>query len=65
MVIVVVQGVLSLFVLYFIVLMVYNSFIKIWEDFLDYFWILLDLNVLDINVVIYSVVWDIFYRCVE
>lgn len=63
--IVVVQGVSSLFASYLTVLTAHNSFIKIWEDLLDHFRILLDLNVLDINAATYSAVRDILHRCAE
>ncbi|KAK0738985.1 guanine nucleotide exchange factor in Golgi transport N-terminal-domain-containing protein, partial [Apiosordaria backusii] len=63
--IVVTQGVSSLFASYLTVLTAHKSFTKIWEELLDHFRILLDLNVLDINAATYSAVRDILHRCAE
>lgn len=63
--IVVTQGVSDLFGSYLGVLAAHKSFPGIWQDLINHFQHLLDLQILDINAATYSALRDILRRCAE
>ncbi|KAK3316002.1 hypothetical protein B0H66DRAFT_534264 [Apodospora peruviana] len=63
--IVVVQGVSELFVSYLPVLATHQGFAKMWQDLLNHFAVMLDVQALDINAAVYSAVRDILRSCGE
>ncbi|AEO63966.1 uncharacterized protein THITE_2039383 [Thermothielavioides terrestris NRRL 8126] len=63
--IVVTQGVSDLFGSYLSVLAAHRSFAELWEDLVQHFRHLLDLQILDINAATYSALRDILHRCAE